>query len=89
MNEFRDPYVFFNSEFNEYWMIVSAQQSGKGVLLVYKTTDPASNNWQLRGTLNVEGDYLMLECADIFKWGINIICFLLKTGLARQAPIIV
>lgn len=69
MNEFRDPYVFFNNEFNEYWMLVSAQQGGKGVLLVYKTNDPASNNWQVRGTLNVEGDYLMLECADIFKWG--------------------
>lgn len=68
-NEFRDPYVFYNDEFSEYWMVVSAQQSGKGVLLVYKTTDPAANNWQVRGTLNVEGDYLMLECADIFKWG--------------------
>lgn len=69
INEFRDPYVFFNNEFNEYWMLVSAQQSGKGVLLVYKTNDPASDSWQVRGTLNVEGDYLMLECADIFKWG--------------------
>ena len=69
MNEFRDPYVFFNNEFDEYWMLVSAQQSGKGVLLVYKTNDPASDNWQVLGTLNVEGNYLMLECSDIFKWG--------------------
>lgn len=68
-NEFRDPYVFYNDEFSEYWMLISTQQSGKGVLLVYKTTDPATDNWEVHGTLNIEGDYLMLECADIFKWG--------------------
>lgn len=68
-NDFRDPFVFYNQEFNEYWMLVSGQQSGKGVLLVYKTNTPASDNWQLRGHLNVEGDYSMLECADVFKWG--------------------
>ena len=68
-NNFRDPYVFYNEEFKEYWMVVSTQQAGKGVLLVYKTNDPASDNWVVRSTLNVEGNYLMLECADIFKWG--------------------
>lgn len=67
MNEFRDPYIFFNDEFNEYWMIISAQKSGKGFLLVYKTDDLSSDNWAFQGPLDVEGDYLMLECPDIFK----------------------
>ncbi|SMD16148.1 glycoside hydrolase family 32 protein [Pedobacter nyackensis] len=66
-NDFRDPYVFYNTEFSEYWMLISAQKQGKGVILVYKTTNPANDQWLLRGELNVEGDYLMLECADIFK----------------------
>lgn len=68
-NDFRDPFTFYNDEFKEYWMLVSAQQNGKGVILVYKTDDPAKDSWQLRGPLNVEGNYLMLECADVFKWG--------------------
>ncbi|RVU00418.1 DUF4975 domain-containing protein [Mucilaginibacter limnophilus] len=68
-NEFRDPYVFYNDEFNEYWMLMSAQQGGKGVILVFTSDDPATDNWQVRGNLNVEGNYLMMECSDIFKMG--------------------
>ncbi|MDT3404303.1 glycoside hydrolase family 32 protein [Mucilaginibacter terrae] len=67
--DFRDPYVFYNDEFKEYWMLVSTQQAGKGIILVYKSADPAMDNWQIRGPLTVEGSYLMLECADIVKIG--------------------
>jgi len=66
-NEFRDPFVFYNEEFGQYWMVVSAQKSDKGVLLVYTSTDPATDQWVLRGPMVVAGDYLMLECADVFK----------------------
>lgn len=65
--DFRDPFVFYNDEFAEYWMLVSTKQAGKGVILVYKTTSPATQQWTIRGTLNIEGDFLMLECSDIFK----------------------
>ncbi|WP_207424766.1 glycoside hydrolase family 32 protein [Desertivirga brevis] len=68
-NDFRDPYVFFNEEFNEYWMLVSTRRNEKGVLARYSTDDPSKDNWVLREPLEVEGDYLMLECADIFKMG--------------------
>lgn len=68
-SDFRDPYVFYNEEFGEYWMLVSTQQNGKGIILVYTATNPAANNWVIRGPLNVEGEYLMLECADILKMG--------------------
>ncbi|QIL37978.1 DUF4975 domain-containing protein [Pedobacter sp. HDW13] len=66
-NDFRDPFVFYNQEFGQYWMMVSAQKGGKGAILVYTTADPASDKWDLKGPLTVEGDYLMLECADVFK----------------------
>lgn len=69
LNEFRDPYAFYNSEFGEYWMLVSGQRGGKGYLLCYTTKDPDKQDWQFQGPLDVEGDYLMLECADIFKIG--------------------
>lgn len=29
-NDFRDPYVFFNEEFQTYWMLISTRQNGKG-----------------------------------------------------------
>lgn len=67
--DFRDPFVFYNDEFGQYWMLVSTQQGGKAVVLVYTATDPAANNWVIKGPLNVEGDYLMLECSDILKIG--------------------
>lgn len=67
--DFRDPYVFYNEEFGEYWMLVSTQASGRGVLLVYTSANPATHQWEMRGPLDVEGDYLMLECADIFQSG--------------------
>ncbi|RYE11952.1 MAG: hypothetical protein EOP51_32410, partial [Sphingobacteriales bacterium] len=68
--DFRDPYVFYNDEFNEYWMLVSTQENGKAVLLVYKTDDPSKDNWIVRGPLNIpESNYLMMECADIHKIG--------------------
>ena len=67
--DFRDPYVFFNEEFSEYWMLISTRRNGKGVLAKYTTTDPSADNWMLQQPLEVEGDYLMLECADIFKMG--------------------
>ncbi|QNL49341.1 DUF4975 domain-containing protein [Olivibacter sp. SDN3] len=67
--DFRDPHVFYNDEFGEYWLLVSTQQNGKGVLLLFTSDDPSSATWEPVGPLDVEGDYLMLECADIFKMG--------------------
>lgn len=68
-NDFRDPYVFFNEEFNTYWMLISTRHEGRGVLLTYTNADPANDPWVQGEVLDVEGDFLMLECADIFKVG--------------------
>lgn len=68
--DFRDPHVFFNSEKNEYWMLVSTQTSArKAVLLLFTTKDPRTNEWEPQGPLYKDEDYLMMECSDIFKMG--------------------
>jgi beta-fructofuranosidase len=72
--DYRDPHVFFNSEKNEYWMLISTQtvHSRKAVVLCYTSQNPASDNWTLKGplyTTTEEERYLMMECADVFKMG--------------------
>lgn len=39
------------------------------MLLTYTNDDPATKPWVQSDVLDVEGNYLMLECADIFKIG--------------------
>jgi beta-fructofuranosidase len=70
-NEFRDPQVFFNDETKEYWMLVSTRTGNKAVVALFATSDPASDNWQIKDPLfTTDTDaYFMLECADVFKWG--------------------
>lgn len=72
--DFRDPHVFYNQTDGKYWMVVSTQTDPgrKAVLLVFTTSDPAGQNWEVSGplyTTTVEENYLMLECADIFEMG--------------------
>lgn len=71
--EFRDPHVFFNSDENKYWMLVSAQTDDrKAVILKFSTSDPSTNNWVADGpiyTTTAQENYLMMECADEFKMG--------------------
>jgi len=72
--DFRDPHVFFNSELNKYSMLVSTQTEPgrKAVLLHFTTADPASGNWTVQApiyTTTSQENYLMMECADVFKMG--------------------
>ncbi|MGV3767113.1 MAG: glycoside hydrolase domain-containing protein [Chitinophagaceae bacterium] len=71
VHDFRDPQVFFNTEKNEYWMLISARKNGKAVVALFATNDPAADQWELRNPLFTTDDdsYFMLECADVFKWG--------------------
>jgi beta-fructofuranosidase len=72
--DFRDPHVFQNPDDGKYWMLVSTQTdpARKAVLLKFTTADPTSGNWIPEGplyTTTPEDNYLMMECADIFKIG--------------------
>lgn len=72
--DFRDPHVFYNEKDSNYNMIVSTQTEPgrKAVLLAFTSTDPSKGNWQVKGpiyTTTPEENFLMMECADIFKMG--------------------
>lgn len=72
--DFRDPHVFYNEEAGKYWMLMSTQTDSdrKAVVLLLTSDDPATNNWTSQGPIyqtTPEENYLMLECADIFKMG--------------------
>lgn len=67
--EYRDPYVFFNTETNEYWMLVCGRKDDKAAVMLYTTTTPASNNWQLKNPVYTTGDYNVPETPQMFKWG--------------------
>ncbi|MEO8111431.1 MAG: glycoside hydrolase family 32 protein [Ginsengibacter sp.] len=67
--EFRDPYVFFNDEKNEYWMLVGGQQNGNATVMLYTTKDPATNNWVLQNPAYTISDYKVPETPEMIKWG--------------------
>lgn len=74
--DFRDPHVFYNDELKKYSMLVSTQTEPgrKAVLLHFTSADPASGKWDVQApiyTTTPEDNYLMMECADIFKMGSN------------------
>lgn len=72
--DFRDPHVFYNEELKKYSMLVSTQTEPgrKAVLLHFTSTDPVSGKWDVQEpiyTTTPQENYLMMECADIFKMG--------------------
>jgi beta-fructofuranosidase len=72
--DFRDPHVFYNDELKKYSMLVSTQTDPgrKAVLLHFTSADPASGKWDVQTpiyTTTSQENYLMMECADIFKMG--------------------
>ncbi|HTG67998.1 MAG TPA: glycoside hydrolase domain-containing protein, partial [Candidatus Udaeobacter sp.] len=63
-----DPFVLFNEEQGEYWMLVSARKEGAGgVIAVFASKD--LSKWELREPLSVEAasSFFMLECPDVFR----------------------
>ncbi|MBU0996933.1 MAG: DUF4975 domain-containing protein [Firmicutes bacterium] len=67
VNDFRDPYVYYSEEDNEYWMLITTRDSLGGVLKIYKSTDLYF--WQNHGTFyrNTEGSYNM-ECPTLIHY---------------------
>lgn len=67
--EYRDPYVFFNTETNEYWMLVCGHKDDKAAVILYTTNDPAKGNWTLKDPLYTTTGYYVPETPQLFKWG--------------------
>ncbi|OBZ12533.1 glycoside hydrolase family 32 protein [Bacillus sp. FJAT-26390] len=67
-DDFRDPFVLFNEEKGEYWMLLSARKEGTGgVIALFASKD--LSKWEAREPLSVEASssFFMLECPDVFQ----------------------
>lgn len=71
-NDWRDPFVFWNAEAGEYWMLLAARlKTGpsrrRGCTALCASKD--LRTWQARGTLYAPGLYFTHECPDLFRMG--------------------
>lgn len=71
-DDFRDPYVFWNEEAEEYWMLITTRYEGQGVIAKYISDD--LSEWQDTGVFfeNDMGNDSNLECPSLVyfdgKW---------------------
>jgi beta-fructofuranosidase len=67
-NDFRDPYVLYSEEEDNYWMLITGRDKGKGVIRIYKSDDLYA--WSDEGVffVNDDGSY-NLECPTLIKYG--------------------
>jgi beta-fructofuranosidase len=71
-NDWRDPFVFWNEDAREYWMLVAAQlKSGpprrRGCTAL--CTSPDLKKWEVREPFWAPGLYVDHECPDLFQLG--------------------
>ena len=72
-NDWRDPFVFWNGEAGEYWMLLAARRRNAGPerrqgLVALMTSDDL-NRWELRDPLWAPDEYFTHECPDMFPVG--------------------
>lgn len=63
--DFRDPFVFWNSDANAYWMLLTSRQGGQAVIARYSSSDLTS--WTAEAPLYSEASPLNLEVPDLFQ----------------------
>lgn len=68
-NDFRDPYVFYNEQESQYWMLITTRKNNQGVIALYTSTD--LKTWQDDGVLfeNDMGSDSNLECPTLLQFG--------------------
>ncbi len=72
MHDWRDPFVFWNPDAGEYWMLLAARsKSGpsrrRGCTALCASRD--LKHWEVRDPLYAPGLYYTHECPDLFKMG--------------------
>ena len=70
--DFRDPFLFYNEEAGEYWLLITTVRNGKAAIARYASTDLST--WELQEPLLLPGT-TSCECPDLFKWGDWWYCF--------------
>ena len=71
-HDWRDPFVFWNPEADEYWMLLAARVKDglsrrRGCTAVCTSTD--LKHWHPQGPLYSPGLYYTHECPDLFRMG--------------------
>lgn len=67
---FRDPNVFYNEDYGEYWMLITTRsQAARGVIALYTSKD--LKKWENQGVLfdNDMGSDCNMECPTLVKYG--------------------
>jgi len=72
MNDWRDPFVFWNDEAGEYWMLLAARFTDgpsrrRGCTALCASKD--LKKWEVRDPFWAPGLYYAHECPDLFKIG--------------------
>ncbi len=72
-HDWRDPYVFWNPEANEYWMLTTARQKDTGPSrrrgCTVLCTSQDLHQWVVKGPFYAPELYYAHECSDVFKMG--------------------
>jgi beta-fructofuranosidase len=71
-HDWRDPFVFWNAEANEYWMLLAARKptgpsNRRGITTLAASTD--LQTWHIRETYWSPDLYFTHECPDLFRIG--------------------
>ncbi len=69
--DWRDPFVFWNEEAGEYWMLMAARQKDgpanrRGCIAL--ATSPDLERWEVRPPFWAPSLYYTHECPDLFRW---------------------
>lgn len=67
-DDFRDPYVLYNEEVQEYWMLITTRKDGMGVIALYTSAD--LKTWEDQGVFfqNDMGTDSNLECPTLISF---------------------
>lgn len=67
--DFRDPYVIYNEDYKEYWMLITTRKDKVGVITLYTSSD--LKKWTDKGVLlsNDMGSDSNMECPTLIKYG--------------------
>ncbi len=71
-HDWRDPFVFWNEEAREFWMLLAARNktgpgNRRGVTALAASKD--LTNWDIRDNFWSPDLYFTHECPDLFRWG--------------------
>jgi len=71
-DDWRDPFIFWNEEAGEYWMLIAARLNEgpaprRGCIAL--AASPDLLRWEVRGPFWAPHLYHTHECPDLFRWG--------------------